>query len=851
MHVRPFYVAPVLPEELAPLKDIAMNLWFSWNWDAVRLFIRIDAELWEEIYQNPIAMLSRVPQARFKELAQDDSFIANMERVQVELQDYLKRKKWFARSNDDYSDMQVAYFSCEYGLDEGLPVYSGGLGILSGDHLKSSTDMGIPLVGIGLLYQQGYFRQRLNSDGWQWESYPDNDWYNMPVTLVKDKKGEPVTIAVDMDSKQVTAQIWRVQVGNNYLFLLDTNIEANSAWGREITTQLYGGDRDMRIRQEILLGIGGIRALRKLGMKPTVFHLNEGHSAFLVLERIREMIENDGLTFDEARVCVRHSNVFTTHTPVPAGNEQFDSNLLQAYLEPFVARLGISWEDFLNFGRVEQNNPKEQFGMTVFALRFASFRNGVSELHGQVSRKMWQKIWPHVPETEIPIKHITNGIHPRSWLSHDMGELFDSYLGPTFVQNPWNYDIWDRIDRIPGVELWRTHQRRRERLVFFARKRLKQQLKRRNASIDKADEVLNPHALTIGFARRFASYKRAHLLFSDPDRLIKLISDPERPIQVIIAGKAHPQDNPGKEIIKNIIHTIREKPYNTHIVFLEDYDINVARYLVQGVDVWLNTPQRPKEASGTSGMKAAANGGLNVSILDGWWCEGFAPDTGWAIGRGEEYGDNEKDFQDQVEGNALYDCLENEVIPRFYNRDSTGLPRDWIEMMRASMKSLGRQFNTHRMVQEYTQKLYNPAHANGQAMIVDSCKRGKALAAWRNKIKETWSQVSIQDVESSITNSGLHVGDSLTIDAKACLGPLTPENVTVEVICGRLDSQGVLKDGTIYTMESAGPLGGSKCYQFKVEVPCSESGRHGFQIRIRPYHPDLTRTFSIDNVTWG
>ncbi|MBN2329208.1 MAG: alpha-glucan family phosphorylase [Candidatus Omnitrophica bacterium] len=851
MKIRPFYVAPVLPDELKPLKDIAMNLWYSWNWDAVRLFIRIDAELWEKVYQNPVAMLGLVSQSRLKELAQDDSFLANVERVQTDMKEYLDRSKWFQRNHADEKDCLIAYFSCEYGLDEGLPVYSGGLGVLSGDHLKSATDMGIPLVGVGLLYRQGYFRQRLNSDGWQQEEYPENDWYNMPVSLETDEAGNPLRIAVDMGGKSVKAQIWRVQVGNIRLYLLDTNFEENSPWAREITTQLYGGDRDMRLRQELLLGIGGVRALRALKLEPSVFHLNEGHSAFLILERIRELVQNQGLTFSEAREIVRHTNVFTTHTPVPAGNEQFDSNLLKTYLERFVRDLGVSWEYFLNCGRVDPNNMQESFGMTVFALRYSMFRNGVSALHGRVSREMWKNIWPNVHVHEVPITHITNGIHTRSWLSHDFTELFDSYFGPRFAQNPWDYHVWERIDRVPDIELWRTHQRRRERLVFFARKRLRWQLERRFASqaeLKAADEVLDPHALTIGFARRFASYKRADLITHDLERLRKLITNADKPIQIIFAGKAHPQDNPGKDIIKTIVHTIRQEPFRSHVVFLEDYDINVARYLVQGVDVWLNTPRRPLEASGTSGMKVAANGGLNASILDGWWCEGFAPDTGFAIGHGEEYKD--ADFQDYVESQALYDVLEREVIPLFYNRDSTGLPREWIKKMKASTSKLGRLFNSHRMIEEYTERLYLPAYSAGLKLRKDEFERGKALASWRKRITDMWGQVSIQNVETQIPNSELHLGETLSIIVNTALGQLTPDDVTVEVVCGRLDSKGNLESPIVYKTGSMGKIDGG-LNQFQVDIPCKESGRQGFVVRIRPYHPDLIHKFSIDHVTWG
>ncbi|MBI1387714.1 MAG: alpha-glucan family phosphorylase [bacterium] len=852
MNIRPFYVAPILPRELAPLKEIAMNLWYSWNWEAVRLFIMIDRDIWEESYQNPVAMLGRVPQSRLKELAQDDGFVANVERVHSNLKNYLARLKWFERTYENEKDMKVAYFSCEFGLDEGLPVYSGGLGILAGDHLKSATDLGIPLVGVGLLYRQGYFRQRLNADGWQLEEYPENDWYNMPVSLEKNEKDEPLTVCVEMGDVDVYAQVWRVQVGAIQLYLLDTNIEKNQPDMREITTQLYGGDRDMRIRQELILGIGGIRALRALKIEPTVYHINEGHSAFQILERMAELIDKKGLSFAEAKEIVWGSNVFTTHTPVPAGNEQFQTDLLQKYLSKMVARLGLSWPDFLNLGRINPGDESESFGMTVLALRLSAFCNGVSRLHGEVSRGMWKGIWKNLSDpSEVPITHITNGIHTRSWLSHDIGDLFESYLGPRFAQNPWEFNVWDRVDRIPDIELWRTHQRRRERLVFFARQRLKDQLRRRGAQsyeLSAADEVLSPHALTIGFARRFATYKRANLLFSDLDRLKRLVANSDQPIQFIIAGKAHPQDTPAKEIIKRIIHIMRDPVFRASFVFIEDYDVNVARYLVQGCDVWLNTPRRPLEASGTSGQKSSANGVLNLSILDGWWDEAYVPELGWAIGNRQDFPDTET--QDKVEAQALYDCLENDVVPLFYKRDNSDLPRDWIKKMKLSMKTLGRQFNTHRMLEEYTEKLYLPAKRAGMVLTANGYKVGKELAAWRRKAADNWNEVAITDVKTSMPNGDLLVGDRLNIRVLARLGGLSAEDVAVEVLFGRLDSKGKLTNPSIKRMDYAGKQA-SADHIFSGEVSCMESGRHGFSVRIRAYNKDLIREYSSDYVVWG
>lgn len=851
MKIRPFYIAPVLPDELKHLRDIAMNLWYSWNWDAVQLFMRMDEKLWDEVYQNPVAMLGRVPQARFKELAQDEGFVANVERIHNEQQNYIGVPKWYQHTYRDRNDLQVAYFSAEFGLAEALPVYSGGLGVLSGDHLKSSSDMGIPLVGIGLLYRQGYFRQRLNPDGWQVEEYPENDWYNMSVTLETKPDGEPLLISVEMGDLTVFAHIWRVQVGNTRLFLLDTNFAQNPSKAREITTQLYGGDRDMRLRQELLLGIGGVRALKALNIQPTVYHLNEGHSAFLILERIRDLMTTEGLSFQESRELVRATNVFTTHTPVPAGNEQFDAELLRRYLERWIdSHLKLGWEDFLRMGRVDPNRQDEQFGMTVFALRNAAHCNGVSRLHGEVSRKMWKSIWPTVPIKEIPILHVTNGIHTKSWLSHDLCGLIEHYAGNRFCDKPWEYDTWDLVEKIPDNELWRVHQIRRERLIHFARKRLKQQLRRRHAQmmeIAQVDDLLNPHALTIGFSRRVATYKRANLLFADLERLKKIICNPQRPVQFIFAGKAHPHDMPAKEIIKNIFSIIHEEPFREHFIFLEDYDINVARYLVQGVDIWLNNPRRPLEASGTSGMKAAINGGLNLSVLDGWWDEAFSSDVGWAIVSEEEA---EAIYQDKVESEALYNLLEHNVIPLYYNRDATGVPWEWIKKMKNSIRKLGRFFNTHRMLQEYTETFYLPANELGHALSTNQYEQSKRLNNWQEKIRQAWNRVKIEKVDVSASRQNLRVGDNLSLRVQALLADLKPSDVCVEVLFGSLDSQGELEDSLIFPTQYAGK-GSDGQHIFSLDIPCGESGQHGFSVRIRPQHPDLARSFSYEFLQWG
>lgn len=847
MRVRHFHVYPNIPKALKPLEDLARNLWFSWNWDAVQLFIRLSPALWEKSYQNPVLMLGSLTQEDLEAAARDESFVANLKRVHENFTKYLKAPGWFQEAHGGEKDFLVAYFSCEFGIDEGLPIYSGGLGILSGDHLKSASDLGLPLVGVGLLYRKGYFRQVLNLDGWQQELYPDNDWFNMPVSIEYGPDGKVLTIEVPIGGEMVKARIWRVQVGRTPLYLLDSNVKENSPRAREITSTLYGGDRETRIRQEILLGIGGVRALRALGLSPTVYHMNEGHSALLAIERIRMLMKDQNLSFAEAREQVFASNVFTTHTPVPAGNEVFGTEIVRKYLHPVTEDLGVPWQEFLSLGQVPAGKSPD-FGMTVFALRMAAFTNGVAKLHAETSRRMWRDLWPNLPEAEVPIRSITNGIHTRSWLSHEVGELFTRYLGPRFLEKPADGSVWERVDAIPAGELWRTHQARKERLVFFIRKRLKGQLQRQGAgpaSLRAADEVLSPEALTIGFSRRFATYKRASLLLRQPERLIRLLTDPERPVQILFAGKAHPQDHPAKEIIKSVIHFASDPRIRERLVFVEDYDINVARYLVQGVDVWLNTPRRPLEASGTSGMKAAANGALNVSVLDGWWCEGYALDTGWAIGSGEVYQDPEE--QDHVECEALFSLLEQEIVPLFYTRDKGGLPREWISLMKSSMRKLGAGFNTHRMVREYAELCYLQAHRAGGRLKGDAFAGSKGLAAWRARVTAQWSQLSIR-IEETGKEKEVAVGAAVAVTVRARLGSLPAEDVSVEICHGPLDSTGEIRDGGVVPARHEGREGEEDI--FRAEIPCKVTGRYGYTARVLPRHPDLVNPLTPLLLTW-
>jgi starch phosphorylase len=852
--IRPIYtytVAPSLPKELESLHELAYNLLWVWDHDLMELLIRLDPDLWEKTNHNPVLLLGMISQERLNSTARDDAFLAQLERIYERYKKYLDTSSsWFRKTYAQVGPNQIAYFSAEFGLTECLQNYSGGLGVLSGDHLKSASDLGLPLVGVGLLYQEGYFRQYLNADGWQQERYPENDFYTLPLHLEVDKKGKPVTISVDFPGRAVHAQVWHVLVGRIPLYLLDTNIPANSQEDQDIADQLYGGDRELRIKQEILLGIGGYRTLKAFDIQPSVCHMNEGHSAFLSLERCRDLMMTSKLSFAEAREASMAGLTFTTHTPVPAGNDYFAPDLMERYFSSYYKELGLTSKEFLGLGRQDPSNDQEAFCMTVLALRMAGSSNGVAKLHGKVSRKMWQKVWPGVPVTDTPIISITNGVHAPSWISREMAGLYDRYLGPRWREDAGDSGLWSRVDHIPDEELWRTHERRRERLVAFARARLASQLESRGAppsEVAQANEVLNSEALTIGFARRFATYKRSTLLLRDAERLIKILNDKERPVQIIFAGKAHPNDTPGKELIRQLIHFERHSGARRRMVFLEDYDMVVARYMLQGADVWLNTPRRPLEASGTSGMKATLNGAINLSILDGWWDEAYNVHTGWGIGRGEEYSDEK--LQDDVESNALYDLLEKEIVPLYYTRGADGLPRQWISKMKSAMRSIGPQYNTNRMVREYTEKMYLPAIDHYTTLTADNFKRAKKIAVWKENLRRQWQTIKIGGVivDDHMT---LKVGESLTVRARIDLGQLKPEDVSVELYYGSLNARGEIENPKVALMKPSDKPKGT-VYEFIGVNKLETSGRLGHTVRILPRHEDLDNPYKLGLILWA
>jgi starch phosphorylase len=852
-----FSVSASLPPELEPLRELAYNLRWAWNHDTIELFRRLDQDLWETTGHNPVALLGCIDQARLRAAAGDDSFLAHMQRVEGELQAYLAgTSTWFRSIHSKEPSPLVAYFSAEFGLTECLSIFAGGLGILAGDHLKSASDLGVPLVAVGLLYQQGYFRQYLNSAGWQQEGYVANDFHNLPLRLCLRDDGSPVVVEVAYPQRTVSAQVWKATVGRVNLYLLDTNFAANQQReDRDLTDQLYGGDTSARIRQEMMLGIGGCRALDALGLEPTVYHMNEGHSAFLALERIRRLMGRHKVGFAAAAELASASLLFTTHTPVIAGHDHFPAAMMDQYFGDYMQALGLPRKEFLALGRRNPDNENESFCMTILALKLAAFSNGVSALHGDVSRAMWQNVWPSVPANETPIGHVTNGVHFRSWISLEMNQLYDRYLGPKWPEEPTDQQRWQRVQAIPAEELWRTHERRRQRLVAFARRRLRAQLQRRGAplaEIQAAEEALDSAALTLGFARRFATYKRATLLLRDPDRLARLLNDPKRPVQILYSGKAHPQDNEGKELIRQVVSLARRDEFRRKLVFLEDHDMTVARYMVQGVDVWLNTPLRPLEASGTSGMKAAANGALNLSTLDGWWDEAWLmtasleTHAGWAIGRGENY--ENRDYQDQVESEALYELLEHDVIPTFYDRGAEGLPRRWIGLQKASIANLCYFFNTHRMVQEYTDLFYLSAHKRYRDLEEHGAKRAQELAAWIARTRRQWRNVRVEMMDHE-PSENLSVGDQMRASARVRLGELTPSDVRVQLCWGRLNAEGEIVKPKLTPMNPTTREGDGYRFDAAIEV-CCESGPHGFTIRVLPFHSDLPSPFRLDLVAW-
>ena len=835
-HIQPlreFLVRPSLPDSLSRLTELAYNIVWSWEPTVRSVFRRLDPVMWRDCGYNPVLMLGRVSQAALQRASTDPRFLA-VYRSACAAYDARVRK-----SPAPADGKLIAYFSAEYGLTECLPVYSGGLGILSGDHLKSSSDQDYPLIGLGLLYQQGYFRQFLNPDGWQQERYPMNDFYTLPLETVKDAEGKDLKVSVKLPTGNVFIQIWKLGVGRITLYLLDTNIPENVLpQDRDITDSLYGGDIDTRIRQEIVLGVGGMRALQAMALQPTVFHMNEGHSAFLALEQIRLYMRDQKLNFEEALETARASNVFTTHTPVPAGIDLFDPGMMYHYFSEYCAEVGVDFQQLMALGRRNCFNRDERFSMAVLALNTSSYRNAVSRLHREVSQEMFHDLWPDLPLWEVPITSITNGVHLPSWLNGNLALLYDQYLEPDWRERFNDPAIWQQIDDIPDEELLEVHRRRKRRLISFVRSRQHSSAVRRQASsleVQRSGEVLDPNAFTIGFARRFATYKRATLLFRDVERLKRILLNKDMPVQIVIAGKAHPKDQPGKTYIREVVLLSRDPELWKHVVFVEDYDMKVGRELVQGVDVWLNNPRRGEEACGTSGMKAAINGVLNLSILDGWFDEAYETSGGWAIGERETYTDD----QDALHASAIYSLLENEIVPMFYERREQ-TPREWMRRVKQSLTHISPAFDCRRMVHEYMTELYEPAHSSHLRMRKADYTLSREKTRWNARVREVWDRVRFVDAGPGPTGS-LVSGTAVTLRAAIDMAGLAPDDVRAEVVIGRVDSNGYLEETEVMVLPFV-ELRGAEAVFAKDIVP-DRTGRLGYALRVSPNHYDdpLTR----------
>ncbi len=842
-----------LPENIKKLPEIANNLWWSWNVDSLKLFKMIDDELWVKVKNNPVKFIQEVSQRKLQEASNSHEFIDKYNQVVQRYDEYMNPSKtWFSENFPDKKEIIVAYFSAEYGLDEILPVYSGGLGVLSGDHCKTASDLGLPFVAIGLLYRHGYFNQYINAEGWQETSFSELNMAELPVKPAIGPDGEAVIISVELPGRAVFAKVWRVSVGRVSIYMLDTNLEMNSPADRDLTARLYGGDQEMRISQEIFLGIGGIRALDALGINPAIYHMNEGHSAFLGLELIRKLVQEKGLPFRVAKEIISASTVFTTHTPVPAGNDVFPLNLIDKYFSNYWGSLGISRHEFLDLGlRVVPDAP-QVFNMTVLALKLSGKKNGVSELHGAVSRNIFSDIWSNVPEEEIPIGHVTNGIHTLTWLDSSFKQLFDKYMGSDWENRIDDQSMWDKVYDIPDEEIWNVHMDQKRNLSEMVRMRLKEQKSRHGDSpqnLKQIENYLDPNALIIGFARRFATYKRANLIFRDIDRLTKIATDTGRPVQIIFSGKAHPADRPAHELIKQIYDYTNRPELKGKVILMENYNMNVARYLIHGADVWLNNPRRPLEASGTSGEKSAINGVINFSVLDGWWIEGYNRKNGWAVGEDKYY--QNYDHQDNADSESLYSTLENEIIPLYYNRDERGIPVGWVQTMKESIRSVGRAFSTVRMLQDYIKDYYVPQMDRTKSIIDSNYEIPKSLADWKASIEHNWSPVQVVPAKNTnfFIESRLSVGQAIEAAATVLLGSIDPSQVSVELFYGKIGENSQIENPVIKPMNLVEQVG-SGTYNYAETVVIQDGGNYGYTFRVVPTHPSMINKHDMGLVKW-
>jgi starch phosphorylase len=843
--LRSFTVRPSLPPELAALEELAFNLRWSWDDQTRDLFRWVDPDLWDASIHDPVRLLGLVSRDRLDTLAADAAFRRFLGEVRDELGRYLQGDRWFQAQDGANLDL-VAYFSPEFGIAEALPQYSGGLGVLAGDHLKSCSDLGVPLVGVGLLYRNGYFRQSLTTDGWQQERYPLLDPHVMALTPVDDAR-----ISVDLAGATMVARLWRADVGRVRLLFLDADVDENPDDLRSVTDRLYGGDTEHRLRQEILLGMGGVRALQAAGIDAQVFHTNEGHAGFLGLERIRRLVADQGMTYPEAIEAVRAGCIFTTHTPVPAGIDRFPRELMEKYFGQWCHDVGISFDELMALGH-RPGEPSEgaegRFNMAVMGLRLAGRSNAVAALHGEVSREMFHDLWPDLPDDEVPITSVTNGVHAHTWTSPEIGDVLTRYVRPEWHEA--DAEAWARIAEAPDDELWRAREQGRERLITFIRRRLRESGLARGASssgLAWADDALDPRILTIGFARRFATYKRANLLLSQADRLKALLLSADRPVQFVFAGKAHPADEAGKEMIRQIVSCAAELDVRHRFVFLDDYDIAVARALYHGADVWLNNPRRPQEACGTSGMKAALNGALNLSILDGWWDEMFDGHNGWAISSAEQVED--LGHRDHLEANSLLELLEQQIVPLFYDRSADDpVPHRWVGMVKHALATLGPQVSASRMVRDYVEELYEPTAARADALSADGFAKARALAGWKARVRAGWHAVHVEWTDADVTVAEL--GTTRKVSASVALGDLSPDDVDVQLLHGPVGQTDDLVSRSAVSMGHAGAVDDHHT-RYEGTFECDHAGRYGFTVRVVPSHPDLVGPPELGLAAWA
>ena len=843
-------VNPQLPKSIEKLGEISENLWWSWNTEFLKIFKEIDIDLWEQCNKNPVKFLRLVDQEKLERASTDPEILRNY-RVNVDnFESYMKsRTTWFSKQYPENKDDVIAYFSAEYGLDETLPIYAGGLGILSGDHLKSASDLGLPIVAIGLLYKNGYFNQKINRNGEQVSEYYNVEMDNLPIKPLKDENGEDVIVNIKLQKDKLYIKVWKICVGRVNLYLLDTDIPENKEEYRGITLKLYGGNQEMRIRQEMVLGIGGVKVLQELGINPKVYHMNEGHSSFLVLEAIKQTIKQKQVSFDIAKDIVTAKTVFTTHTPVPAGNDIFPIELVEKYFDGYWKDLGITKEQFLELGMKPRDEIKNSFNMGILALKIAGKKNGVSRLHESVSRELFSDVWPDIAPQESPITYVTNGVHTCSWLAPNLKELYNKYLEPYWQDRIYSDETWKKIDKIPDEELWEAHKQRKVKLLKLVRDNVTSRLKNNGVHYETIREIvsgLNPDALTIGFARRFATYKRATLIFKDLERITQILNDTNRPVQIIFAGKAHPADKEGQDLIK-YIHEISLMPqFKGKIFLLENYNINVARHLVSGVDVWLNNPRRPMEASGTSGEKAAVNGIVNFSILDGWWAEGYNTKNGWSIGTNQEYYSYEE--QDLADSESIYRTLEDKIIPAYYNKNEKSISETWIRLMKNSIMSTGGKYSTARMLVDYTEKLYMPL-LNLTNKYFSSLENVTEYNRIKQELYANWNDIKITQ-ENNADNITVDAGNKIKVSCKVELPNIDKDYIQTECYYGKILKNGIVEDINIMPMDLVEENNETKTYTYETKIEMKTGGNYGYTFRVMPKHPMLLDPENLNLVKW-